>query len=121
MTDTEYEPVYEPAPEGVLATLHLPFTILAFGVTLFLYAQVSDIVHNASSMRWQAANLDRQLSALADSEESLSALASQRTALVQQSEQIQSRYSDLLTDILELSKTDADARAVAQKYGIQRQ
>jgi len=120
MTHTDYDPAYESEPAGFLSTLHLPFMILALGVALFLYAQVSNIGQNASSMRWQAANLERQLAALADSEQSLATLAEQRTALVQQSEQIQSRYSDLLADILELSKTDPDARAVAEKYGIQR-
>ncbi len=117
----EYEESYEPTRPGLFANMALPFTIamLAFGV--FLYAQITNLGQNARSMEWQAANLARQIEALGQNEQSLAALVQQREALVQQSNQIQSRYNDLLTDIIELSKTDSDARAVVQKYGIQQQ
>jgi cell envelope opacity-associated protein A len=72
-------------------------------------------------MKWQAENLDRQITSLADSEKNLTELVKQRESLVQQSQQVQARYTELLSDLINLADTDPDARAVVDKYKIQRQ
>ena len=72
-------------------------------------------------MRWQAENLDRQIGSLVESEKNLGNLVKQRATLVEQSQQVQARYTEMLTDLINLADTDADARAVVEKYKIQRQ
>ena len=72
-------------------------------------------------MRWQTENLDRQIGSLVESEKNLGNLIKQRETLVAQSQQVQARYTEMLTDLINLADTDADARAVVEKYKIQRQ
>jgi uncharacterized protein YhaN len=86
-----------------------------------LFAQISNLGQAGANMKWQANNLDSQILGLTESEARFSELIKQRETVVQQSQQVQSQYTNLLADLLELSKTDADANAVVQKYNIQRQ
>lgn len=95
--------------------------LLSCAFCLFLFAQISNLGQAASNMKWQASNLDRQILALTESETRFADLIKQRETAVQQSQQVQSQYTNLLADLLELSQTDADAKAVVQKYNIQRQ
>jgi flagellar basal body-associated protein FliL len=102
-------------------SIHLPIALLAVAFAIFLFAQISSLGQNGRSMRWQSENLDRQIGSLVESEKNLGNLIKQREALVQQSQQVQSRYTEMLTDLINLADTDADARAVVEKYKIQRQ
>jgi hypothetical protein len=101
--------------------IHLPLALLAFAFAIFLFAQISSLGQNGSSMRWQAENLDRQTVSLVESEKNLGNLIKQRESLVEQSQQVQARYTEMLTDLIKLAETDPDARAVVEKYKIQRQ
>lgn len=103
------------------ANIHLPLALLALAFAIFLFAQISSLGQNGRSMRWQTENLDRQIGSLVESEKNLGNLVKQREALVEQSQQVQARYTEMLTDLIKLSETDADARAVVEKYKIQRQ
>jgi hypothetical protein len=51
----------------------------------------------------------------------LDGLIKQREALVEQSTQLQARYTSLLTEILDLAQTDNDAKSIVEKYKISRQ
>lgn len=99
----------------------LVLLLLGCAFCLFLFAQISNLGQAGANMKWQANNLDRQIVALTESEARFSELIKQRETVVQQSQQVQSQYTNLLADLLELAKTDADANAVVQKYNIQRQ
>jgi hypothetical protein len=101
--------------------IHFPLALLALAFAIFLFAQISSLGQNGRSMRWQTENLDRQIGSLVESEKNLGNLVKQREALVEQSQQVQARYTEMLTDLIKLSETDADARAVVEKYKIQRQ
>jgi hypothetical protein len=101
--------------------IHLPLALLAFAFAIFLFAQISSLGQNGRSMRWQTENLDRQIGSLVESEKNLGNLVKQRETLVEQSQQVQARYTEMLTDLINLADTDADARAVVEKYKIQRQ
>ena len=101
--------------------IHLPLALIALAFAVFLFAQISSLGQNARSMKWQAENLDRQIISLADSEKNLTELVKQRESLVQQSQQVQARYTELLSDLINLADSDPDARAVVDKYKIQRQ
>ena len=101
--------------------IHLPLALLAFAFALFVFAQISSLGQNGRSMRWQTENLDRQIGSLVESEKNLGNLVKQRETLVEQSQQVQARYTEMLTDLINLADTDADTRAVVEKYKIQRQ
>jgi hypothetical protein len=109
------------AQNGIPDSIHLPLALLAIAFAIFLFAQISSLGQNGRSMRWQAENLDRQIGSLVESEKNLGNLIKQREALVQQSQQVQARYTEMLTDLINLAEKDADARAVVEKYKIQRQ
>ena len=114
---TENSTLQSSNPENI----HFPLALLALAFAIFLFAQISSLGQNGRSMRWQTENLDRQIGSLVESEKNLGNLVKQREALVEQSQQVQARYTEMLTDLIKLSETDADARAVVDKYKIQRQ
>ena len=114
-----------PAPENQpaipLGSLHLPAALLAIAFCVFLFSQISNLGQASRSMSWQSGNLDRQLVSLAEQENRFNELIKQRETLVGQSTQVQTRYTDMLNDLLALAEDDDDARAVVDKYRIQRQ
>jgi hypothetical protein len=114
---TENSATQSSGPENI----HLPLALLALAFAIFLFAQISSLGQNGSSMRWQTENLDRQIVSLVESEKNLGNLVKQREALVEQSQQVQARYTEMLTDLIKLAETDSDALAVVEKYKIQRQ
>ena len=95
--------------------------LLAIGLALFLATQIGNLGQNSRSLDWQTSNLERQLAALTESEAKLASIITQRDSLAQQSLLLQTRYTEMLGDLITLSETDADARAVVAKYKIQRQ
>ena len=112
----------KPSPvPAFLSDINLPVTLLALAFCIFLFAQISNLGQSGRSMKWQSDNLDRQVTSLTESEKRFNDLIQQREALVQQSQQVQSRYTEMLTDLIELAEEDNDAKAIVEKYRIQRQ
>jgi hypothetical protein len=101
--------------------LNLTIGLLALAFCIFLFSQISNIGQASRSMQWQGGNLDRQIASLVENEKNLSNLLTQRETAVQQAQQVQSRYTEMLNDLLTLAETDADARSVVEKYRVQRQ
>lgn len=120
MQDYENPDVNEPALSP-LANSRLPVALLAIAFCIFLFAQISNLGQASKSLAWQAGNLDRQLVSLSEQEKRFNELIKQRETLVEQSQQVQARYTDMLNDLLALADADKDARAVVEKYRIQRQ
>ena len=120
MEDYQNPTDIEPAPSPLFNT-HLTSALLALAICVFLFAQISNLGQASRSISWQAGNLDRQLASLSEQEKRFTELIKQRETLVQQSQQVQTRYTDMLNDLLTLSDGDDDARAVVEKYRIQRQ
>lgn len=104
-----------------ISDINLPLSLLALAFCVFLFSQISNLGQGNRSMQWQSENLERQIASLTESEKRFNDLIQQREALVQQSQQVQSRYTEMLTDLIELAEDDPDARAVVEKYRIQRQ
>ena len=107
--------------ENSSGNIQIPIALLAFGFSVFLFAQISGLSQNGRSMKWQSENLDRQSTSLVESDKNLGELIKQRETIVEQSQQVQARYTEMLTDVLKLAETDADSRSVVEKYKIQRQ
>ncbi|MFZ4777936.1 MAG: hypothetical protein ACOYM3_21410 [Terrimicrobiaceae bacterium] len=102
-------------------SVHIPVGIVAFGLSIFLAAQIMATNQNGQTLRWQSGNLKTQLTNLETAEKSFADSIKQRDAVVQQADQVKAQYTTLLTDLLELAKTDADAKRVVEKYRIQNQ
>jgi hypothetical protein len=106
---------------SVLGNAHLLIALLALAFSIFLFAQISANGQASRSMNWRHDTMDRQLVSLVESEKRFEELIKQRESLVQQAQQVQTSYTEMLNDLLKLAETDKDAKAVVEKYRIQRQ
>lgn len=106
---------------SLVGNTHLLIALLALAFSIFLFAQISSNGQASRTMNWRNDTLDRQLISTVETEKRFEELIKQREALVQQAQQVQGRYTEMLNDLLKLSATDKDARAVVEKYRIQRQ
>jgi hypothetical protein len=86
-----------PAENANLPTPFWPLCLLALSFLAFL--------------GWQATTAAQQYIGLVR-------LADQQTVLAGQAAQAESKLQAMMMDLLELSRTDADARAIVGKYGI---
>lgn len=120
MEDYENPVANDPATTP-LANSRLPLALIAIAFCVFLFAQISNLGQASRSLAWQAGNLDRQLVSLSEQEKRFNELIKQRETLVEQSKQVQTRYTDMLNDLLALAEVDSDASSVVEKYRIQRQ
>ena len=114
----------DPAPENsnsFVGNIQLLIAILALAFSIFLFAQISANGQSSRSMMWRYDTMDRQLTSTIDAEKRFAELIKQREASVQQAQQVQTRYTEMLNDLLKLAATDKDAQAVVEKYRIQRQ
>lgn len=113
-----------PAPENspsIVGNIQFLIAVLALAFSIFLFAQISANGQSSRSMKWRYDTMDRQLTSTIDAEKRFAELIKQREANVQQAQQIQARYTEMLNDLLKLAETDNDAKAVVEKYRIQRQ
>jgi hypothetical protein len=95
--------------------------LLALAASVFLGAQLGAVQRGSETMRWQQANSEKQIESLKDSKKRFAEAIVKRDEQVKQSGQVQTQYTALFNDLLDLSKTDEDAKKVVQKWGIQRQ
>ena len=120
MNEFENDPT-ENADSSTGSSAQIGLALLSAAFCIFLFSQISNLGQNASSMRWQSENLNRQIESLTGAEKNAQELIKQREATVQQTQQVQERYTSLLTDIIQLAETDPDAKSVVEKYKIARQ
>ena len=114
----------DPAPENsnsLIGNTQLLIALLALAFSVFLFAQISANGQASRSMKWRYDTMDRQLTSTIEAEKRFAELIKQREASVQQAQQVQTRYTEMLNDLLKLAETDNDAKAVVEKYRIQRQ
>ncbi len=107
-------------PEPSSWDLHLPFCIFAFGIAIYMLGQVTSGQQGGRTMKWQLENIGKQIEGTAAQQKLADEQSQKMIEPTRQVNQLQSRYTALLTDLVELSKDDADAKKVVQKYGIQR-
>ena len=120
MNEFENDPS-ENSDSSTGSSAQIGLALLSAAFCIFIFSQISNLGQNASSMRWQSENLNRQIQSLNGAEKNAQELVKQREATVQQTQQMQERYTSLLTDILQLADTDPDAKSVVEKYKIARQ
>jgi len=93
--------------------------LFALAVAVFFASQIGAATRSIDTMNWQKENYEKQIKQLEDGEKQLTELVEKRKELVGQSQKVQEQYTALLKDVLELSKTDADAAEVIKKWNIQ--
>ena len=120
MNEFENDPS-ENSDSSTGSSAQIGLALLSAAFCIFIFSQISNLGQNASSMKWQSENLNRQIQSLTGAEKNAQELIKQREATVQQTQQMQERYTSLLTDILQLADTDPDAKSVVEKYKIARQ
>ncbi len=117
----DYDNELPPETPSLMGNTHLLIGLLALAFSIFLFAQISANGQASRSMNWRHDTMDRQLVSIVDSEKRFAELIKQRETLVQQAQQVQTSYTEMLNDLLKLAETDKDAKAVVEKYRIQRQ
>ena len=99
---------------------HLPIALLALAIAILLGSQIGAAGQSARIMRWQMSTIEKQIETLKNLDKQLSAEITTREASVKQSADLKNQLQTLLTDLIDLSSTDEDAKRVIQKYNIQR-
>jgi hypothetical protein len=94
----------------------LPVIALAFA--LFLVGKTMEIRQSNTALTWQGRNFQHQLEAFTATQDNLSALLLERESLVEESRKVSFGYNAFLNDLIHLAETDADARAVVEKFSI---
>jgi hypothetical protein len=100
-------------------SVHIPAFLLGAAIAVFFASQIGSASRSIETMTWQKENYEKQITQLEDGEKQLTELVEKRKELVGQSQKVQEQYTALLKDVLDLSKTDADAAEVVKKYNIQ--
>lgn len=110
----------EPAEscKSLTPCVHLPLTILGLAFMFFLLLQNGSIDQSAESMRFQSATLEKRAKDVKEGREKLEKAIADRKPLVDQSEQTQKLFTTVMTDLIEISKDDADAKQIVDGYGI---
>jgi len=101
--------------------IHIATGLVALALCLFFAAQIASIGQTAKVISWQISSNTNQGQALDETEKQLRELSVQREALVKQSAQVKNQYVSLLNDVLELAKTDDDAKKIVEKWNIRQQ
>jgi hypothetical protein len=86
-------------------SLQLPFALLSTAIAILMVAQTVGVIRTGN--------------ALHDNKTKYADALRNREALVKQSGEIQNKLQALILDLLLLSKTDEDAKAIVSKYNIQ--
>ena len=102
---SDYNYHQAPAQAADSNSLQLPFALLSTAIAIVLVAQT--------------VNVFKARSALHDGEAQLADFYRNREGLVKQSGDVQQKLQNLALDLLLLSKTDDDAKAIIGKYNIQ--
>lgn len=121
MNETEYSgETVEAQPSSFLGSIHLPLALVALALAIGLFSELRAAGKQAEIMRWQLSNLDRQTEALSSGKRELAGLIMKNDEVVRQAQQIQGQYTNLFSDLIELSKDDKDAKEIVDKWGIKR-
>jgi hypothetical protein len=107
--------------ESPRISAHIPTGLLGLAISLFFLAQLGSVSQGSKALKWQISSTETQINTLTETEKQLGELLVQREALVKQADQVKSQYVSLLNDVLELAKTDEDARKIVEKWNIRQQ
>src|SRR5882757_7679836 len=93
-------------------SVHLPVGLLSISIAIFIASQIGAASRVKDTMNWQLENLEKQSAQLKDARKNLESAFTKRDDLVKQAAVVQQQYQALLTDVLDLSKSDPDAAKI---------
>lgn len=108
----------DPSSQSPGPGLHIPFTLLSLAVVFFLLLQSGNIQQGMDSMNVQLNLLKKRTQNTKESGERLEKSIAERKVMVDQSELTQKQFTDVMADLVELAKSDEDAKAIVETYGI---
>ena len=110
----------EHSHQSTSMSTHIPLAILSLAVAIYFGVQLRNTSKQTEIMRWQLGNLDKQTENLTAAKKQYAEALSKSEDTVKQADQVQNQYVKLFEDLLELSKTDKDAKEVVEKWGIKK-
>lgn len=107
-------------PPARPATLHLTAALVASTLAIFVATQIGNSLQGKKQLNWQIATSAKQITTAKENKKQFDELIKQQDTLVKQSGEVQSQLNSLLEDLLKLSSEDDDAKAIVDKWKIQR-
>ncbi len=100
-------------------SVHIPVTLLSLALAIFFASQIGAASRTSATITWQLNNLDKGLGELKTAQKQADELLAQAKAVVDQAGKVQENYTNLFKEVIELAKTDKDAKGVVEKWKIQ--
>ena len=98
---------------------YVPAALIALALSIFFFGQIKGAGQGAAAMNWQNNNAARQITTLKENRDRLGKAIDERKALVQQSEQTQKQFTELMTEVDLLARGgDKDAKMIIEGYKV---
>jgi hypothetical protein len=110
----------ETPPPARTSGVPLTLALLSLAIAVFLISQITAAGQQSKLVNWQMKNGEKQLENAKKNEGQLTKLIEQQDVVVKQADAVQSQFQKLLDEVLKLSETDKDAKAIVEKWKIQR-
>ncbi len=102
-----------------LVNLYLPAALIALALGIFFFSQIKGAGQGMKAMKWQNNNADQQISKLKESRDKLTKAIEERKPLVEQSEETQKQFTELMTEVDLLARGgDKDAKLIIEGYKV---
>lgn len=102
-----------------LVNLYVPAALLGLALCVFFFGQIKGAGQGATALKWQNDNADKQIATLRENRDKIAKTIEERKALVEQSEQTQKQFTDLMTEVDLLARGgDKDAKLIIEGYQI---
>ena len=100
----------------------VPLTLALIGLTIavFLGSQIGNAGAQNKAVAFNMTNGEKQIAGAKENETALKNLIEQQAKTVEQAGAVQAEYQKLFEELLEISKDDADAKAIIDKWKIQK-
>jgi chorismate mutase len=109
----------ERASKGMNFGIHFAVVALAAAALVFVFTQVRVSLLEQSLLDAQRGIIAKRVAELKENVSQIETDVVTREEQIKKATATEARYASLLTELLELSKTDVDARTVTQKWKIQ--
>jgi len=108
------------SPESNTPNSNLPLALIAITLAVLLGSQIGSASQSTKFMKWQSDTLEKQITNLQSLDKQADKAIEDRKGMVKQSGEIQNQLQTLLTEMLDLAKTDKEADAIIKKWNVQR-
>ena len=100
-------------------SIHIPVALLSLAIAALLASQIGASRQSTTLMQWQIETGQKSLEEMRTLEKQYVEAIANRETTVKQSAELQTQLQSLLTDLLELSKTDTEAQQIIKKWNVQ--